>query len=181
MIAIPLTLTLARLALGPVAVGLADRDAPRPWFIFILIGGLLSDIFDGVLARRFGVATPWFRRLDSLVDVAFWLCILGSTILLEEATLRDAAVPIVLVLISEAVCVVLSLGKFRRLPATHCYSAKLYGLMLFVTFLGVLSFGWGAWAFWMLCAFGLLANLEVCMILLRAKEPPVDVKSVFQW
>jgi CDP-diacylglycerol--glycerol-3-phosphate 3-phosphatidyltransferase len=179
MIAFPLALTLARLALGPVAVGLAAHDAPRHWFIFILVGGLLSDIFDGMLARRLGVDHSWFRRLDSLVDVAFYLCILGATVLLEEQTLRDAAVPIVLLLASEVVCIALSLAKFGRLPATHCYSAKLYGLILFVTFLGVLSLEWSPWAFWTLCAFGLLANFEVCTILLCAKEPPVDVKSVF--
>lgn len=180
MLAIPLALTLARLALGPVAVWMAVRDAPRHWFIFVLIGGLLTDIFDGVLARRLGVVRPWFRRLDSLVDVTFYLCILGATILLEEQTLRDAALPIVLLLASEVGCNGLSLLKFGRLPATHCYSAKLYGLMLFLTFLGVLCFGWGAWAFWTLCAFGLIANLEVCVILALSRAPPVDVKSAFR-
>lgn len=178
MIALPLALTLARLALGPVAVGMAVCDSPRTGFLFILIGGLLTDIFDGVLARRLGVVRPWFRRLDSLVDVAFYLCILCATILLEEQTLRDGAVPIALLLVSEVVCIGLSLSKFGRLPATHCYSAKLYGLALFTTFLGVLCFAWGAWSLWMLCAFGLLANAEVCAILLISKSPPVDVKSL---
>lgn len=180
MIAIPLALTLARLALGPVALWMAVRDAPRDWFILVLLGGLLTDIFDGVLARRLGVVRPWFRRLDSLVDVAFYLCILGATILLEERILREGAAAIVILFASETVCVGLSLARFGRLPATHCYSAKLYGLVLFLTFLGVLCFSWEAWALWMLCAFGLLANLEVCAILLLSKSPPVDVKSVFR-
>jgi len=180
MIAIPLALTLARLMLGPMAVWMAVRDAPRHWFILVLAAGLLTDIFDGVLARRLGVARPWFRRLDSLVDVAFYLSVLVSTILLEEQTLRDGASAIVLLLASEAACNGLSLAKFGRLPATHCYSAKLYGLALFLTFLGVLSFAWGVWAFWVLCAFGLIANIEVCAILLLSNVPPVDVKSAFR-
>ena len=180
MIAIPLALTLARLVLGPVAVWMAVRDAPRHWFILVLAAGLLTDIFDGVLARLLGVARPWFRRLDSLVDVAFYLSILASTMLLEEQTLRDGALAIGLLLASEAACNALSLAKFGRFPATHCYSAKIYGLILFLTFLGVLCFGWGAWALWILCAFGLIANLEVCVILLLSSVPPVDVKSAFR-
>ena len=37
--------------------------------------GLLSDIFDGIIARRLRVATQKLRRLDSLVDQVFFTCV----------------------------------------------------------------------------------------------------------
>jgi phosphatidylglycerophosphate synthase len=43
MIAIPVSLTLSRLVLGPLALWLALQGADRAWFGWILWGGLLSD------------------------------------------------------------------------------------------------------------------------------------------
>jgi len=76
MIAIPASLTLLRLFLGPLALWLAFTDAPRSVYAVILVAGLLSDYFDGVLARRLGVAREWLRRLDSTVDVIFYIFLL---------------------------------------------------------------------------------------------------------
>ncbi len=35
--------------------------------------GLLTDIFDGIIARKVGVSSEKLRRLDSQVDLVFWL------------------------------------------------------------------------------------------------------------
>ena len=178
MIAVPLILTVARMVLGPLALWMAQQGVAREYFAGVLVGGILSDYFDGVLARQLGVARPWLRRLDSAADVAFYLFVLGTTYVLESETLRSAVLAIVLMLASEALCIGASLVKFGKLPATHCYTAKLYGLALFLAFFGVLCLGWGPWALWSACVFGLLANGEVLAIVLLSEKPPVDVPSV---
>ena len=174
VIAIPLTLTLARVALGPPALWAAHRGLPREFFA----GVLLTDDYDGVLARRLGVARHWLRRLDSAADVAFYLFVLGAAAVLERETLRAAGPALALLLASEALCLGASLRKFGRPPATHCTSAKLYGLALFLAFSGVLCLGWGPWALWAACACGLPANAEVLVIVHLSTRPPVDVPSV---
>jgi phosphatidylglycerophosphate synthase len=178
MIAFPLALTLARLVLGPLALWLAFHGAPREAFGVILVGGLLSDYFDGVLARRLGVASDWLRRLDSTVDLVFYLCLAAAAYVLETATFRAAMPAVVLLVGAEMVVMAASLLKFRVLPGTHTYSAKLYGVVLFICFFGVLCYSWGTWAFWLACTFGLLTNGETLAILLMSKEAPVDVASV---
>ncbi len=120
MIAIPLTLTLARVALGPLALWAAHRGLPREVFAGVLLGGLLTDYYDGVLARRLGVARLWLRRLDSAADVAFYLFVLGAAAVLERETLRAAGPALAVLLASEALCLGTSLRKFGRPPATHC-------------------------------------------------------------
>jgi hypothetical protein len=85
-----------------------------------------------------------------------------------------------LLLLSEAGCLTASLLRFGVLPATHCYSAKAYGLVLCFAFAAVLSFGAGVWALYVLSAVGLVANAEVLAILLLSREPPVDVPTVFK-
>ena len=63
-------LTTLRLLLGPIALALrADECSTRWIYLPILIPATLSDIYDGILARRFGVATPALRRYDSITDV----------------------------------------------------------------------------------------------------------------
>ena len=43
-----------------------------------LILAFLSDVFDGILARRLNVATPGLRRLDSIADSTFYVAALSS-------------------------------------------------------------------------------------------------------
>ena len=178
VIAIPLVLTLARLALGPVALWMTQQGVAREYFACVLVGGMLSDYFDGVLARRLGVARPWLRRLDSAADVVFYLFVLGTAYVLEGETLRSATPGVAVLVASETLCIGASVLKFGKLPATHCCSAKVYGLALFLAFFGVLCLGWGPWAIWSACVFGLLANGEVLAIILLSEEPPIDIPTV---
>ena len=46
-----------------------------------LILAFLSDVFDGILARRLNVATPDLRRLDSIADSTFYLAALLAALL----------------------------------------------------------------------------------------------------
>jgi len=53
---IPLALTALRALLAPVVVALALLW-PRPWaFALCLVAAFLSDLFDGIVARRLGGA-----------------------------------------------------------------------------------------------------------------------------
>jgi len=61
-----------------VALALADASWAPKAIVAAMTIGLLSDIFDGIIARRLGVATPSLRRLDSQTDAAFWLAVLAS-------------------------------------------------------------------------------------------------------
>ena len=178
---IPLSLTLTRLGLGPVAILLAFADAPRGCFSGILIAGLFTDYFDGVIARRLGVARPWLRRLDSAVDVAFYLSIAAAAYLLERQTTLAAVFPLSLLIAAEFAIAGVSLVRFHSLPATHCHSAKLYGIILFIRSTGILTFSWGPWALWLSAGFGWVANLECLGLLVQAKESPIDIPGLWHF
>lgn len=179
MIALPLALTFLRLALGPLAIALALAHSPRWIFAPLLLAGMLSDIFDGVLARRLRVVRPWLRRFDSATDIIYYSCVLAATWLVAAPILRASWLYLALIIGSEALCLIVSWVRFRVMPATHCYSAKIYGLALFCVFVAVLAFDAGAPAFAILSIFALVANAEVVAVLLLAREIPVDVPTVF--
>ena len=53
----------------------AEESIARLWIIVFIILGLLSDIFDGIIARQMGISTVKMRRMDSQTDLVFWLSI----------------------------------------------------------------------------------------------------------
>ena len=70
---IPLLLTALRAALGPVVVAMSLVAPSRLAFGACLVIAFLSDVFDGIIARRLGIATPALRRLDSIADTVFYV------------------------------------------------------------------------------------------------------------
>jgi CDP-diacylglycerol--glycerol-3-phosphate 3-phosphatidyltransferase len=147
--------------------------------VVIVVTGILSDIFDGILARRLGVSTPALRRYDSVTDLIFWLCILAATWRVAPEVIRPNGPQLMVLLASEVVCMAASLLRFRRFPATHSYLAKAYGVALAIVFILLLGAGGPAWLVPGLVMLGLAANAEVLAILLLSETAPVDVPTFF--
>jgi CDP-diacylglycerol--glycerol-3-phosphate 3-phosphatidyltransferase len=178
---LPFALTTLRLLLGPVALLLALDNAPRWIFLPLLVVGTLSDIFDGILARRFGVATPALRRYDSITDVIYYLFLLGALWRLCHDVVRQNFLALGVILILEAAVILVCLVKFRKYPATHSWLAKFYGLCLLVGLIALLAFDAGNWVVISLAIVAVLTNGEIILLHLLASTPPVDVSSIFHW
>ena len=176
---LPFALTLLRLLLGPVALVCALMDLSRWVYLPILVAGTLSDIFDGILARRLGVATPALRRFDSLTDVIYYLFILGAAWILCRPVILQNLLLLLLILLSEAAAIIVCYAKFEKYPATHSWLAKFYGLCLLGGLTALLVFNAGSWVIITLAMVALVTNGEIITIHLLMKQPPVDVKSIF--
>jgi len=176
---IPFALTTCRLLLGPIALLCAAEGVGRIVFLPILIAGTLSDIFDGILARKFGVATPALRRYDSITDVIYYLFILSAAWILCKPVVAQNLWAIALILISEVAVVLVCFIRFRKYPATHSYLAKFYGLCLLAGLIALLVFNASSWAILALTVVAVVTNGEIIAIHLVADSPPVDVRSIF--
>lgn len=179
---VPSALTTYRLILGPIAVLCAMRkiDA-RLLYAFILVTGILSDIFDGIIARRMGVATATLRRYDSAVDLFYYSFVLLTAYILRTETIISSIIPLFFIISSELICVLLSLAKFKKLPATHTYMAKLYGIVIFLAFFLIIVANYGPTTMSIAAFFAVIANLEICLIMLKSKESPVDIKTIISY
>lgn len=176
---IPFLLTTLRLLLGPVALICALANVPRWIYLPILIAATPSDIYDGVLARRFGVATPALRRYDSVTDVIYYLFILTVAWRLCKPVITQNRPAIAVILLSEAVSIFVSFIRFGKYPATHSYLAKFYGLCLPAALIALLVFNSGNWVIIALMIVALITNAEIIAIHFTMKTPPVDVRSIF--
>ncbi|MDE2348654.1 MAG: CDP-alcohol phosphatidyltransferase family protein [Gammaproteobacteria bacterium] len=138
---VPGLLTALRGILAPFVAILAIY-APRPEpFAVCLVAALVSDIFDGALARRLGVATPTLRRLDSAADTLFYVACLFAAWRLHPAAIAQRLVPLCILAGLEVFRYVFDFVKFRREASYHMWSAKFWGIALFVGFFSMLVFG----------------------------------------
>ncbi|OWQ93870.1 hypothetical protein CDN99_05435 [Roseateles aquatilis] len=163
---LPWMLTALRAALAPVMVALAfiPAAANADWiglaFGLCLTTAFLSDIFDGVLARRWGVATPTLRRMDSVADSLFYV---GATVAvwhLRPDAITSRCWPLLALLALELARYAFDWLKFRREAAYHMWSSKLWGLALFAGFVSLLAFGEDGWAVDAAVFIGIVADLE---------------------
>ncbi len=174
----PLALTTFRLLLAPAVLLLASAGVEGWAWPLLLFAALMSDLFDGIAARRLGVSRPWLRRYDSATDVTFYLAVVGALWLLREPVVREYAWGIGLVLGLEVVCNAVSLLKNRALPATHSYAAKVWAPLLALTFAVVLGCGEAFPLLDLTIGYGVLVDLEVIAIILVTPGAAVDVPTV---
>lgn len=173
-----LGLTLLRLALAPGLVLLARTDAPGLALALALVAGFVSDVLDGVVARRAGAVTPLLRRLDSVVDTVFYLGVAYATWHRHPAALRALAVPILIVIGAEALNYAVAYARFRREASYHARSARLWGLLLFLALFVLLATG-DAVLLPVALAAGVVAQLETLAITLVLPQWRHDVPSVW--
>ena len=176
---VPVMLTVIRLLAAPVMLGNAWTVRSGPVFLICLSVGFLSDIFDGVLARRLGVASAGLRRFDSVTDVVFYVAALSCIWIVHSEIMRRYWVSIVVLAGLEVVGQGVSLMRFGRVAAVHAYSAKVWGIFLFAAVCGVLGFGVVGWVFIAMLVVGFVAYAEWLGILVLSGEAVVDVGSVF--
>lgn len=117
--AVPAALVALRTALAPVMLVLTFAFRDRAAFGACLGIALVSDGFDGILARRLGVATERLRRLDSAADSLFYATAIVAVWITAPAVLRERF-PIVAALIGlELLRYALDFAKFRREASYH--------------------------------------------------------------
>lgn len=153
-------------------------------FGFCLIAALLSDYFDGVIARRLGIATPTLRRLDSAVDTLFFISVAFAAWHLHPEMIRARWVPILILVSLEAFRYVFDFSKFQREASYHMWSSKLWALSLFVGFFSLLVFRRDTPLVDLMIYLGIVCDLEGIAISLILRKWKSDVPTIFhavQW
>ena len=178
--AIPYLLIAFRFAAGPAMLALVfvfGRDA-RYICASLLALGVLSDIFDGVIARRLGSATPRLRKLDSRADVVFWLFTLLTVLKVSpEATPSLITMAAILIAI-EFVAPVISFIRFSQDASTHHILSKFFGLGLWLLMTVLLLHGSAGWLQPAVFALGIASQIEGIAIVLLLPDWRADVPGI---
>ncbi len=176
---IPYVLVWLRLALSGVFPANFFLGGPGWLSLAALLVGLASDIFDGVLARRWGTVTPALRRHDSNVDTVFYGIAGVTAVIMNAAWLtpwRAGLLAMFALMIAQNV---INGIKYGRQPAYHMWSGKLWSIVLVVA-LGGLFLGTPlAWAVDGVVVLGILNSLEGIVATLALPKPMTDIPTVF--
>jgi phosphatidylglycerophosphate synthase len=129
---IPWIMAAARAALGPVLIlGAACR-----WngiaLACLIVAALLSDIFDGVLARRWQCDTAGVRLFDSMADTVFYVGAAVALWIARPDAIHAHATLLKILVALEAARLAFDVAKFGKPASYHSYLAKGWGLVLAV-------------------------------------------------
>jgi phosphatidylglycerophosphate synthase len=176
--ALPLVLTGLRALLAPVVIVLALYEPSPAAFAVCLIAAFLSDVFDGIVARRLGVASSTLRRLDSAADTVFYGACVFAAWHLYPVAITDHVVLLAVLAGLEALRYALDFAKFHREASYHMWSSKLWGIALFVGFFGLLVFGNTGAAVTCAIVVGIVADLEGLAISIVMPRWKADVPTL---
>lgn len=176
---IPWFMVIFRALMSSTIIYFALRVAkPEIWMGVIIVTACLSDIFDGILARRWGTENTPLRVADSIADTIFYLGVLAAILIRHREVLLQSLLLLSLLLALEAMRMVFDWFKFRRMASYHTYSAKLWGLSLAAASIAVLTFDSSLWLLTLTLLLGILCDIEGLTISFILPIWTCDVKTI---
>lgn len=181
MTLLPFLLIYARLAMGPILIGLSLLHINHyPFFaISLLTLGLLTDIFDGIIARKWNCSSPKLRRLDSTVDQVFFISVAIATYLQCPSFFHANGGILITLFAFEGLTYTVCYLKFRKEIATHSLGAKIWTLILFATLIEIIATCQSGMLFELCCWIGIATRIEIIAIILTLKTWTTDVPSIY--
>jgi len=157
-------LTVLRLLLAPVLVWLVYAGTPGVVFASIVLVAFVSDYFDGVIARKLGVASAELRHFDSRADLVFYATAAWAVWRLHPDVVRSVAIPALVIVGLDVVRHVFDFAKFGRDVAYHAWSSKVWGLSLALALVLLMGFGVSQPFIGITVILGLIAQIEGLLI-----------------
>ena len=175
---VPNVLSGARALAVPVLLVLAFEEQ-RVAFTWVLIPALLSDIFDGWIARAFALESRLGATLDSVADsLMLFVSVYGVWVFHPEVIRGDAwlcGIAVGLWALED----VLALLRYGRLSSFHTYLSKVVANLLGFFIGWLFLFGFEPWLFYLACGSSILASLEEIALLRALPAWRVDVKGLW--
>ncbi|HEV2280610.1 MAG TPA: CDP-alcohol phosphatidyltransferase family protein [Acidobacteriaceae bacterium] len=175
---IPWLMASARAALGPVVIFGERCNWSGAGLAALVVSALLSDIYDGVLARRWKCDTAGVRLFDSIADTVFYVCVGVALWFGRSAALRENAGLLMLVVGMELAHYALDFAKFGKPASYHSYLAKAWGLVMAIAVLIAFATGGGGLLLRVSLVLGLLCKTEGLAMSVILPEWVRDVKGI---
>ena len=125
-------LILFRAACAPAIFVLACFGYPGPVLAGILVAAFLSDVLDGMIARRMGTATPGLRYADTIVDTVFYVAAAAALAAAVPGAFDAAGLALFALVAIHVSRGTFELTKYGRVASYHMWSSKALSLLLVV-------------------------------------------------
>ncbi|MNK61796.1 CDP-alcohol phosphatidyltransferase [compost metagenome] len=178
---IPIALIYSRLLIGFAIVLLSIFQVTHyvVLAIVLLSVGLLTDVFDGIIARKLNISSEKLRRLDSSIDQVFFISVAVATYIQCPDFFKSNLAKLIVLGAFELSTYVLSYIKFKKEIATHSIGAKIWTLILFATLVEIIVHCESVVLFELCLWIGLATRLEILAIVFTLKKWTNDVPSIY--
>jgi phosphatidylglycerophosphate synthase len=177
---IPLILIVFRVFLAPIVLFIAyELPEYKFWIVICCYLAIISDIFDGIIARKLGVATQKIRIYDCWADFIFWLSALWCIWVCFPHLVLENPILVSLLFIFEFIPDSIYLVRFRKQGCSHAYSSKFFGISLVIAF--TCLFGWeiAGIPFYLALFAGLISQIDRILIALLLPSRICDIPSFY--
>lgn len=159
---------------------MGNPECKKYWMVAIILWAILSDIFDGIIARRLKVSNERLRRMDSSIDQIFWILTMIAAIIICPDFFKTHYAKIGIVLVLEAVSYLISYIRFRKEVATHAILSKIWTLAITGTLIQIVLTCNSVILFNIWFYLGIVTRIEIIAILFILKEWTNDVPGIYQ-
>jgi phosphatidylglycerophosphate synthase len=175
---LPATLIAFRFLLGPVLFLDARDGTTSGWFLWILTAAAVSDVFDGVIARRLGIVTAWLREADGRTDVWLYSWIVVCAWITHPEFVMAYRIPLLVVIGLQTTSWLIDWIKYRRFSNYHAYTARAWGATLFIATIAWFGFDTAGIFLWAAICAGVICTLEEIAITLTLPRWMHDIPSL---
>jgi phosphatidylglycerophosphate synthase len=176
---LPTILMAVRAACAPALIAGERLGAPGAFLACLVAVAFVTDIFDGVVARRLGVATERLRRADTVIDAIFYLSATVALGFRAPAVLEHSILGVMVLVLLELSRLLLERAKFGRIAAYHLWSAKMWGIALWLGFSEAFLTGQPGPLFQAAIFVGIMADLEGLWVSIVLSAPRHDLPTVW--
>jgi len=178
LLTIPNLISFYRLLVFPLILYFIIAGQERLFAVFLVIN-LLTDLIDGIIARRFHMETEFGARLDSFADNLTYVLAFTGLLVFRMADLQPHLISFVIFVAMLVLTVVVSLVKFRKFPSLHLYSTKISGYIQAAFFICTFFIHFYAPLYFLMISWAIMAAIECLIIDMLIPETRSNIKGLF--
>jgi phosphatidylglycerophosphate synthase len=175
---IPHILLYSRLVVAILLVIFSFLQVSPVVIVALSIYAILSDVFDGIIARHLKISTQDMRRMDTKIDTVFWFSCLFYICINHHAFLKSHLLQIGVLVFSEFFIIGFGFIKFQERISYHTILSKFWAILLLWFFVDLvlnntcyISFNISFW-------YGMAVQIEILLIAIILKNPQTDVPGL---
>jgi len=177
---IPHALLYSRLIVA-IFISIFSFTAISPIIIVVLsIYAILSDVFDGMIARQLKISSTDMRQLDTKIDTVFWFSCLLYICMNHSLFLKSHLLQIGILVFSELFIIIFGFIKFQERISYHTIFSKFWALVLLWFFIDLILNKTCHYSFVISFWYGIFVQLEILIIAIILKNPQTDVPGFFK-
>ncbi|MCU0376737.1 MAG: CDP-alcohol phosphatidyltransferase family protein [Bacteroidales bacterium] len=175
---IPNMITIYRLLMFPVILYFIISGRETLFAVFFIIN-MVSDFFDGYIARKFKMETEIGAKLDSFADNFNYVLAFIGLFVFKMDELRPHLISFSIFIGMLVLTVIISLIKFRKFPSFHLKTTKISGDIQALFFVCLFTLGFFAPLYYLMIAWGIAGAVEHITIQMIIPEMRTNVKGLY--